>query len=266
MSKFPKHRHTAQKNHGNKKWSRPWFARWHWRLGLVFVPLVCWLLLTGVLLQYAGRLGLDKQPVHSQLLLDWYGIPEAKLQTFPVSGHWLSDLEQQWYFDHQAIAAPADELLLATAFNDMIVAVGRKQLVLLTADGELIEIISDADLPSPVIAASFSAERLVLQTAEGYFRSEDLLTWHPMEQSAMPAPMIASATMPVLLQEAIGQDWRARQLHWERVLQDLHSGRMFGVVGEWLSNLAAMGLLFLSFSGIWMWWKRRHGNHRQVNR
>lgn len=266
MSKFPKHRHTPPKDQGHKRWSRPWFARWHWRLGLIFVPLVCWLLLTGVLLQYAGRLALDKQPVRSTLLLDWYGIPTPELQTFSVADHWLSSAEQQWYFDHQAIAAPEDQLLLAVVFNKWLVAVGRQQLVLLTPEGELIEIVSISSLPTPIVAAGITSERVVLQTAEGYFSSEDLLNWDIAEPSLMPTTKASTEIMPALLRQAIAQDWRARQLHWERVLQDLHSGRLFGIVGEWLSNLAALGLLFLSVSGIWMWWKRRHGNQREKHR
>ena len=41
------------------------------------------------------------------------------------------------------------------------------------------------------------------------------------------------------------------------MLLDLHSGRIFGEYGVYLMDAAAVALLWLSGSGLWVWWQRR---------
>jgi uncharacterized iron-regulated membrane protein len=43
----------------------------------------------------------------------------------------------------------------------------------------------------------------------------------------------------------------------ERLLLDLHSGRIFGAAGPWIFDIAALLLILLSLSGTWIWIKRR---------
>lgn len=65
--------------------------------------------------------------------------------------------------------------------------------------------------------------------------------------------------MPLADQELLRfqQLFRGRILPWERVILDLHSGRIFGPWGPWLMDAAAILLLFLAGSGVSIWWKRQ---------
>ena len=51
--------------------------------------------------------------------------------------------------------------------------------------------------------------------------------------------------------------YRGNGLKLERVILDLHSGRIFGDYGVYLMDAAAIALLWLSFSGLWVWNSRR---------
>ena len=51
----------------------------------------------------------------------------------------------------------------------------------------------------------------------------------------------------------------------ERVLLDLHSGRIFGEAGVWLVDAAALLFLLLAGSGLWLW-GRRHASGRARER
>ena len=53
------------------------------------------------------------------------------------------------------------------------------------------------------------------------------------------------------------ESFRGRGLTLERVLLDLHSGRIFGEYGTYIMDAAAVALLWLSCSGLWVWWRRR---------
>lgn len=42
-------------------------------------------------------------------------------------------------------------------------------------------------------------------------------------------------------------------LNWERVLLDVHAGRLFGIGGTVLNDLAALALVYLLISGLITW-------------
>jgi len=48
-----------------------------------------------------------------------------------------------------------------------------------------------------------------------------------------------------------------RQISLERFLLDAHSGRFFGKYGVYVIDIAALLLLILSITGIWLWATRR---------
>ena len=43
----------------------------------------------------------------------------------------------------------------------------------------------------------------------------------------------------------------------ERLVIDIHSGRFFGISGVVMTDLAAVAILFLAFSGVCAWFKKR---------
>ncbi len=61
------------------------------------------------------------------------------------------------------------------------------------------------------------------------------------------------------------------QTDWGRILLDLHTGRMGGEVGKAIMSLAALVLLFLTASGVYLWAKpllirRRDAQHQAATR
>ncbi len=59
------------------------------------------------------------------------------------------------------------------------------------------------------------------------------------------------------LARALRNTWRGTGLPLERVLLDLHSGRILGEAGVWLVDAAALLFLLLAASGLWLWGRRR---------
>ncbi len=49
------------------------------------------------------------------------------------------------------------------------------------------------------------------------------------------------------------QLYRGNGLPLERIILDLHSGRMFGTFGEYVMDIVALLFIFLALSGGWMW-------------
>ncbi len=64
--------------------------------------------------------------------------------------------------------------------------------------------------------------------------------------AAAAAPAAAAAKSPAELE-------RARLHDLSEFVMDLHSGKVLGPIGTWLSILSGLMLLFLAFSGLWMY-------------
>jgi hypothetical protein len=105
-----------------------------------------------------------------------------------------------------------------------------------------------------LLALAIVDGRVWLNTENGVFQAdEQLIDWQA----------IAPLTAPVWLSESKFVDKevvnlaRSANLHWQRVMLDLHSGRLFGSLTVWLWDLFALALLMVSLSGFWIWLKQK---------
>lgn len=226
---------------------------WHRWLGLLAAVFILLLASTGILLNHAHDLGLDRQTVHSTWLLDAYGIQAPAPRSYAAGTHWVSAVGQRVYVDDREIAH--DTVLHGALFNGQLIAVVLEHAVaLFTPDGEHIE---DMPTPAPVLAAaSSSAGDLLIQTATGWWQTDgQFLAWSAAAETSRLAMQPTPA--PAALQTALLQHNRGTALSWERVLLDLHSGRLFGVLGRYVMDVAGLLLMVLALSGIVVWWQRR---------
>lgn len=233
-------------------------ARWHRVLGLASAVLVIVLAVTGVLLHHASRFGLDRQSVQSPPWLDWYEItPPAELRSYPVGERRLSQLGNRIYLDAQELLATEDTLKGAVRAGDFIVLAGREHLWLLDARGVLLETLGpEHGLPRGITRIGTRDTQVALDTEQGkYLADLEVLRW---TRTAGEVKHWAQPQMPPQeLRSEIEQAWRARELTVERVLRDVHSGRILGTVGAFIMDAAAVMLLVLAVTGVWIWWRAR---------
>lgn len=233
-------------------------ANWHRVLGLASAALVIVLAVTGVLLHHASRFGLDRQPVQSSPWLDWYDItPPAELRSYPVGEHRLSQLGNRIYFDARELLTTEDTLKGAVRAAEIIVLAGREHLWLLDARGALLETLGpEHGLPRDITHIGTRGTQLALDTGQGkYLADLEALRW---TRTAVAVNHWAQTQMPPQgLRSEIEQAWRARALTVERVLRDVHSGRILGTAGALIMDAAALMLLVLSVTGVWVWWRAR---------
>ncbi len=90
----------------------------------------------------------------------------------------------------------------------------------------------------------------------GYWLPDsEWLKWHRF--SGIPSKPTAPAEAPQSILRTIQHHNLGHELTWERVLLDLHSGRALTENGVYIMDVAALGMLFLAFSGILIWMQRR---------
>lgn len=233
--------------------------RWHRSAGALAAIGVLLLVVTGMLLNHAPSLGLDRSPVRSEWVLSRYGIEvEAPTSGYFVEPLWLSVCGGRLYVDTEAVSE-LDRITGAVRFDGMLFVGGGDGLLVLDGQGVLIDRLDRASLPGAVSALAVQGARLLLEAGGRWYASDsNLLRWTP---SAAPAMTPQLRQLPEQIATVVGTDARGRQLDWERVLLDVHSGRLFGGWGPWLVDLFALTMALLAISGFWLWLRSRHRPH-----
>ena len=208
------------------------FRRGHRWVGTVLVAFVLYLAVTGILLNHSNDIGLDRQYIGWSWLLDAYGMGEPE----PYAG--------------RVDIGPL-----------VVVADGRRVHVLL-ASGELVETLDlAAQLPQAITRLGSVGDRAVLQSDGRLHRSDTELmmfeAWDDGDSAAVSwSPEVAADADGL---EALQAAWRGQGLTVERVLLDLHSGRIFSLPGRLLLDILAIGMIVLSVSGLLLA-RRRNGS------
>lgn len=241
----------------HKKWRvRLW--RWHRRLGIILILFIVWLSASGILLNHTSDLKLAEQPVHQQLLLSLYGIERPIIQSYQMSGQWLSHSGEHLYRNATQLSHCSGHFsgLAVTAATSnapaVIAAACGDEIALFSENGELIERINNSySLPLPLqklgqceLAPSSICFRAQNRT---FILNVDETNWLETQQNTIS---VTSTKLPADLQSTLEKN--TLSLHWERVILDLHSGQLFGL-GPWLMDIVAILLIVLGLSGLGIW-------------
>ena len=237
--------------------------RWHRRIGLVTALVVILLSVTGIMLNHVTSIGGLHEPVRSLWLLKAYGIDAPTPKSYAVGNRYITSLGRDYfYLDTEESAYCRGALKGAVAYSDMIVVACGDELVLLSERGEVVERIGSAyGLPAPVDSLGLCGEALCLSSqAQRYQINIDQLSWLPLAAEVYMA-FAEPVALPQEYRRTLVQNYMGDSISWERVLLDLHSGRLLGL-GPWLMDIAAVFLIMLAISGVSMWYSGRRRKQR----
>ncbi len=257
---------TRHKKHGIKLRS---MYQWHRYIGVSIALFIIILSVTGIMLNHTEQLNLNEKYVESDFLLNHYGISvPKKIKSFPAAKHWVSQWDNQLYLNSKPIRITDENIVGAIFIQNMIIIAQSNTLYIFTPDGELVERVSGSDgIPSGIEAIGITDKNLIsVRAATGNFTTnEDLLFWK--KSPAAISIWSDSAKLPKALQQTILGLYRGKGLSLERIVLDLHSGRIFGGWGVYFMDLIAIFMIFLASSGTWLWVMRyvkrkQHEKHK----
>jgi hypothetical protein len=233
--------------------------RWHYLLGLLAAIWFILLSISGFLLNHTAELKLKQRFITTDWILEYYGIKVLPiLNGFKLQDQlWLTHSKDSLFLNDKNIEnISIQQLQGAILFqNQLIVILADNQLFLLTLKGELIEKINY--LPADPQNMGISENQIILKTKESYFvTNETFSQWKPIEKIEQ-MNLSTQETLPNALKENINQNNKLGLLNIERVLLDLHSGRIFGWWGVYVIDAMGLILLWLASSGGWLWLKRQ---------
>jgi len=251
MTRHPKHKSRA-------KLLRSLYI-WHRYIGLSAALFVVILSVSGLALNHTESLRLDSTHVQSESLLDWYGIHAPdKLRSYSAGQDNFTEVHGLVFHNARLLDAVTAPLVGAIRHQDFIVLATQDHLNLLAQNGELIENIGSAGgVPAGMKAIGTTTDgTIAIKAAHGYYLTdESFLEW--TETDTVDATWSMASDTPPALTRALQAAYRGNGLPLERVVLDLHSGRILGNAGVLLVDAAAIVFLLLAISGIWLWSRRR---------
>ena len=256
---------TSRRASGGRP-KRPWFRSFHRWLGGIAAFFVLLLAITGIALNHGHEWRLDQRFVSWGWLLDAYGIHAPEFaESFVANGHRATLMGQHLYLDEQLVAADAEGLNGMVALETMLVVATHDGALLLTPGGELVERLDLAtELPGPIQRLGLRDGRAVIQSRGAEFAADaDVTGFAPTDMDDGAGTDWSDASpAPAELLERLRRDYRGRGLTVERLLADLHSGRIVGKAGPYIMDFIAISLIILSMTGLFQWRQRgrRNGN------
>ncbi len=212
-------------------------ARWHRRLALFIAVWLVVLAVSGMLINHAHDLGLDRTPLPGPLQGVVYGIESSGDDFCGALGSEGVDCAGVF----ASLRLPKGSLLLS-----------RESLFLVNDSGQLIEKMITSQLGLGSLRAGFSdGSRVYLRDGQNTVLTD--------------ADLMDAVVLDARAAQALdGRDWRVQgqamdSISWERLLLDLHAARFLGSFATWFNDLMAGLILVLALSGVWLFRLKRNG-------
>jgi hypothetical protein len=223
-------------------------------VGLSVVVFVLFLAISGMTLNHASDLGLDRRYVSWSWLLDAYGIQApAPSASYEDAGHRGTLLGERLFLDGLDTGQRLSMLTGFIAVDQLILVTAEHGAHLFTSSGERVESFDlQAGLPGPIERLGRVDGLAVIQSSGQLFRSDaEFAGFEPWETSPADEISWSAPSSPDAAElAALDAAWRGRGLTVERMVLDLHSGRIFDMPGVLLMDLVALCMIALGLSGL----------------
>ena len=231
-------------------------------IGIVSSVIVAVTIVTGIVLNHTDRLQLGRQHLNSASINAWYGrVAPAIDDGFAVANRWVLQAGSRVFLDAHEVFRHTAQLTGALAQAGALYVLFEDQLVELDNSLNVVDVYTALDgLAPPLTRIATSPSAVVVETARGaMYLDRESGRWRAVDAAQAPQ-WIAPAIPPADLIAKVSVGFAGDGVTVERVLTDLHSGRLFGSAGVLIVDLAALAMLLLAVSGVYLWFKFKRGN------
>jgi len=232
--------------------------KWHRRIGLLASSFIIFLVITGIGLQHSDELGLPTQHLTNSWLLNFYGIKPNPITSYKIGNQIISHTGNHLYLSDKPIIGDVENILGAVNQDDQIIIATSNSLLIIDIDGNILDEITVVDgLAEKLLGITKSQDdSIIIRGQSNHWQSQnDLYHWKEYKNSQLAFDEPIETPPP--LRENIENHDMSQHISVERFVLDAHSGRFLGRYGIYIIDLAAVLLLILSLSGIWLWVIRR---------
>ena len=231
---------------------------WHRYLGITVSLFVIILSATGLFLNFSDSLRLNKTHISTAWLLNHYNIGNFNVSSFKTNDPLVSQASNFVYLNGHYALNLNESLVGAVNLNKYILLATQTSLVVIDRKGQIVDEISKfTGLPENPLGISITDDgHPVIRGINTYWKgSNELSAWQPLSG---PHPKWVTPTeTPDNINTLIQNHARSNEINYERVLLDLHSGRLLGSWGQNIMSLSAVLLLVLAITGIFIWLRKK---------
>lgn len=232
---------------------------WHRRLGVGAAIILIFVAITGVVLNHGAALDLDKPKANNWFVRTLYSqTPNNPPQSFQIGRQWLTDIDGRLYVDGKDIGRLSQNAVGAVQLDRVVIVASPTDVHLYTNEFFLVEALTAAQIPGAIKRLGVTANGdILIETGSAKFRGDaNLAQW---EESLGEAPdvtwSVAVEPAHAVTDSALAA-FGAQGVPLDRLILDLHSGRLFGGFGVFIVDLAALVMVFLSISGAIVFFKK----------
>ena len=219
---------------------------------------------TGLPLNHVDDWHLDRQYVSWPWLLDAYGIhtPDPAA-SFSDQAYRATLIAGTVYFGDKPVAEGEDALKGLVVKDGLAIAGLDDAVLLMTTSGDVVERIDLSSLiQAPVERVGRFEDGVVVESGSRLLVSDPDITGFSAPSDTLRAESLKwsrASPVPAAELEALNEQYRGRGITVERLLADLHSGRIVNVAGKLVMDIVAVLVIVLSISGFVLW---ARGNRR----
>ncbi len=231
--------------------------KWHYWTGALFATLFVGLAVTGLLINHSSTFTLDSKKVSWNWLNRIYKVtPESVAVGYRVNEQWAVQTGQTLLLDKKEVGFCDGHLVGSVFIHDLNYLLCEQTLNIFTSAGELVERFQG--FPEPLARLGIEQQNIYAQgeyTGNYYYLNEPESRWDQVQQQKDFIAVVAEP-LPAEIREYLAGIPPAQAPTWERVFLDIHSGRIFGVIGVLMVDLIGLILLCSSATGLWMWFHK----------
>ena len=194
----------------------------HRLLGITLVFFILVLSITGSLLQHAEDFNIRNNYASSYIAKSFYNIKPCEIYSYEFKNKWLSICNRNLYFDTTKIASNINKI------NSILL---KKDRYHIQYDNHVIIINSDSSIED--MGHTEESERIFMNIN-------------------MKKNIITNDKKKIIEDKSI-----SKTITYERIVVDLHSGRLFGPFGVTLVDLVTIGIILLSLTGSYTWLRHK---------
>lgn len=237
---------------------RHWTRQTHRVLGVFSVVFLIFIAASGLILNHADDFGMSHRAA-GPWLLRLYGAEAPPVDSaYSAENVLFATSSATLYADGKELAKNTGPLVGAVTIDDAYVVATSQEFLLSSHDLILVERYAP-DAPGPMQRLGTSGDHIIVAIEDELYAFDPLrMELTAQSDLTMPSILWAQPATPSDEQaEQIGAAALGQAINWERVLLDFHSGRILPTVGRYIADLTALCLLYMCFTGIFMWVRKR---------
>ena len=236
-------------------------TRWHRLLGIVSTAVVLLTITTGLVLNHSDLWDLSKRRVRSAAVQYLYGHSNAPLSaSYRIGRGWVTQIGSRVFLDQVEILQHPALFVGAVEIDDAILIAFEDGMVELDEGLNVVERYGALDgLKPPVKRIGSSEDNAFVEAGAGVMRFDATAAAFVAIERSAPRWQAASP-LPDEISTQLVSNYRGPGVSYEKLLIDLHSGRLFGAAGVVIVDAAAICMLILAVSGVYLWFKFKRNN------